>query len=165
MRVKTIAILLFLMSVLGAGPVFAADKPQEIGAAFCEARLHNDNRAMRSLLSPSLQKTIQEAEARNKVIAEATPGEKPPFGDGIPYQSFPDQAPVCQVGEVREVSGHAEVDINYAFPETPNANWTDRLKLLPQAEGFLIDDILFADVANGTPNQGLRRVLFEAFDQ
>ncbi len=165
MRMRILTAPLFLMSALCAGMALAVERPQEIGTAFCEARLHGDDRAMHSLLSPSLQKAVEEAEARNRIIAEATPGEKPPFGDGIPYQSFPDQAPVCQVGEVREVSGRAEVDINYAFPETPAANWTDRLKLLPQAEGFLIDDILFADVANGTPNQGLRRVLFEAFDQ
>ncbi len=165
MRLKPVAASLFLIFALGAGSALAADKPQEIGAAFCEARLRGDDRAMHSLLSPSLQKAVEEAEARNRIIAEATPDEKPPFGDGIPYQSFPDQAPVCTVGEVREVSGHPEVDSNYAFPEAPTANWTDRLKLLPQAEGFLIDDILFADVANGTSNQGLRRVLFEAFDQ
>jgi hypothetical protein len=164
-RLKPVAAPFLLIFALGAGPILAADKPQEIGAAFCEARLRGDDRAMHSLLSPSLQKAVEEAEARNRIIAEATPDEKPPFGDGIPYQSFPDQAPVCKVGEVRDVSGHAEVEIDYAFPETPSANWTDRLKLLPQAEGFLIDDILFADVANGTPNQGLRRILFEAFDQ
>ena len=165
MRMRPGIAWLFLLLVHSAGPAFAVDKPHEIGAAFCEARLRNDDHATHALLSASLLKVIEEALARNKIIAEATPDEKPPFGDGIPYQSFPDQAPVCQVGELREVSGHAEVDINYAFPETPTANWTDRLKLLPQAEGFLIDDILFANVANGTPNQGLRRVLFEAFDQ
>lgn len=156
---------LFLISAFCVGPSFAMEKPQNIGAAFCAARLRNDAAAMRALFSPSLLKDIEEAEARNKIIAEATPDEKPPFGDGIPYQSFPDQAPVCQVGKVREISGHTEVNINYAFPETPTANWTDGLKLLPKAEGLLIDDILFANVANGNPNQGLRRVLFEAFDQ
>ena len=34
----------------------------------------------------------------------------------------------------------------------------------PGAENYLIDDIVFANVANGN-DQGLRRVLFEALDQ
>jgi hypothetical protein len=164
MRLRVVGAL-FVISAFCAGQSLAVEKPQDVGAAFCAARLSSDATAMRLLFSPSLLKAIGEAEARNRIIAEATPGEKPPFGDGIPFQSFPDQAPVCEADEVREVSGHPEMDINYAFPETPAAGWTDRLKLLPQAEGSLIDDILFADVANGNPNQGLRRVLFEAFDQ
>jgi hypothetical protein len=30
---------------------------------------------------------------------------------------------------------------------------------------LLIDDIIFANVANGEPDLGLRRLLFDAFDQ
>ena len=99
------------------------------------------------------------------MIAKATPDEKPPFGDGIPYQAFPDVAPVCEVGKITEKSGRIELEIGYVFPETPNGIWTDALKLVPQGDRLLIDDILFANVANGEPDQGLRKVLFEAFDQ
>ena len=53
----------------------------------------------------------------------------------------------------------------YLFPETPNADWTDRLKLVAEGDRLLVDDIIFANVANGEPDQGLRKVLFEAFDQ
>jgi hypothetical protein len=110
-------------------------------------------------------KVIEEAKARNDVIAKATPDEKPPFGDGIPYQAFPDVAEGCEAGEISDESGRVEVEIDYLFPKTPKANWTDRLKLVADGDRLLIDDILFANVANGEPDQGLRRVLFDAFDQ
>jgi hypothetical protein len=69
------------------------------------------------------------------------------------------------VGEISDKSSRIEIEVNYLFPETPNASWTDRLKLVAEGEKLLVDDILFANVANGEPDQGLRRALFEAFDQ
>lgn len=148
-----------------AGSAGAADDPRVIVGAFCKARLASDEQATLALMTPSLQKGIAEAKARNDVIAKATPDEKPPFGDGIPYQSFPDAAPGCEAGKVVEKPGRTEAEITYRFPDTPNADWTDRLKLVPEGDKLLVDDILFANVANGEPDQGLRLVLFNAFDQ
>ncbi len=149
---------------LFAGSAFA-DDPRAVAEAFCKARLANDEPATLALLTPSLVKVIEEAKARSDVIAKATPDEKPPFGDGIPYQSFPDVAEGCEAGEISGKSGSVEIDVNYLFPETPNASWTDRLKLVAEGDKLLVDDILFANVANGEPDQGLRRAVFEAFDQ
>jgi len=154
-----------LLAAALAGTAFAGDDPRAVGEAFCKERLVNDEMATFALLTPSLIKVINETKTRNDVIAKATPDEKPPFGDGIPYQAFPDVAPVCEVGKITEKSGRIELEIGYVFPETPNGNWTDALKLVPQGDRLLIDDILFANVANGEPDQGLRKVLFEAFDQ
>ena len=117
-----------------------------------------------ALLTPSLVKVIEEAKARSDVIAKATPDEKPPFGDGIPYQSFPDVAEGCEAGEASDKMG-IEIEVKYLFPKTPNADWTDRLKLVTEGDKLLVDDILYANVANGEPDQGLRQALFEAFDQ
>lgn len=154
-----------LAALVTASPALAAETAVDAGTAFCETRLKSDDAALLGLFSPSLRAIVKEAENRNDIIAKATPNQKPPFGDGIPYQSFQDRAPVCKVGRVEETSNRAEVEIHYSFPDTPNADWTDRLLLLPRAQGYLIDDILFANVANGNVDQGLRRVLFEAFDQ
>ena len=154
-----------LTAALLAGGAFAADDPRAVAAAFCKARLANDEAATLALLTPSLVKVIEEAKVRSDVIAKATPDEKPPFGDGIPYQSFPDVAEGCEAGEISDKSGRVEIEVNYLFPETPNAGWTDRLKLVAEDDKLLVDDILFANVANGEPDQGLRRALFEAFDQ
>jgi hypothetical protein len=156
---------LLASTALPAGGALAADDPSAIVEAFCKARLAGDEAATLALLTPSLVKVIDEAKARNDVIAKATPDEKPPFGDGIPYQAFPDLAQGCEAGKIDEKPGRIEVEVNYLFPETPKANWTDRLKLVTEGGGLRIDDIVFADVANGEPDQGLRKVLFEAFDQ
>ena len=147
-----------------AGSAFA-DDPRAVAEAFCKARLAGDEAATLALLTPSLVNAIEEAKARSDVIAKATPDEKPPFGDGMPYQSFPDGAQGCEPGETSEKPGRVEVKIDYLFPGTPNAGWTDRLKLMAEDDRLLVDDILFANVANGEPDQGLRRALFEAFDQ
>jgi hypothetical protein len=154
-----------LAVALFAGGALAADEPRSVAEAFCKARLADDEGKTLALLTPSLVKVIEEAKARNDVIAKATPDEKPPFGDGIPYQAFPDVAEGCEAGEISDESGRVEVEIDYLFPKTPKANWTDRLKLVVDGDRLLIDDILFANVANGEPDQGLRRVLFDAFDQ
>jgi hypothetical protein len=148
-----------------AGSAFAAEDPRAVGEAFCKARLADDETATLKLFTPSLVKAIGEAKARNDVIAKATPGDKPPFGDGIPYQAFPDAPEKCEVGAIGEKSGSIEVEVKYLFPGTPNADWTDRLKLASEGDKLLVDDIIFANVANGEPDQGLRRVLFDAFDQ
>jgi hypothetical protein len=154
-----------LAATLFSSGVFAADDPRAVAEAFCKARLADNEAATLALLTPSLVHVIEEAKARNDVIAKATPDEKPPFGDGIPYQAFPDVAQGCEPGETSDKSGRVEIEIVYLFPETPKANWTDRLKLVTEGDGLRIDDIVFANVANGEPDQGLRKVLFEAFDQ
>jgi hypothetical protein len=154
-----------LMAALFAGGALAADDPRAVAAAFCKARLANDETATLALLTPSLVKVIDDAKSRSDIIAKATPDEKPPFGDGIPYQAFPDVAPGCEAGKVSNGSGRVEVEVTYLFPETPNADWTDRLKLVTEGDRLLVDDIIFANVANGEPDQGLRQALFEAFDQ
>ena len=163
MRLSTLVLTLSLAALPTASP--AAETALETGDAFCKSRLASDDAALRLLLSPSLVKIVEEAERRNAIIAEASPGEKPPFGDGLPYQSFQDHATGCTPGTVKEDANGAEIEIKYSFPEKPNSDWTDRLVLLPKADGYLIDDILFANVANGASEMGLRRVLFEAFDQ
>jgi len=165
MRFPVLFGLLLASIALPASAALGADDPGAVAVAFCKARLADDEAATLALLTSSLVKAIDEAKARNDVIAKATPDEKPPFGDGIPYQAFPDLAQGCEAGKVDQKPGRIEVEGNYLFPETPKANWTDRLKLVPEADGLRIDDILYANVANGEPDHGLRKVLFEAFDQ
>src|SRR6266536_852039 len=45
------------------------------------------------LVTRSLTAAINDAEKKNDDIAAAKPNDKPPLGDGVPYQSHPDQAP------------------------------------------------------------------------
>lgn len=165
MRLAVSLLLSLASTALFASSTLAADGPSAIANAYCKARLADDEAATLALLTPSLVKTIDEVKTRSDVIAKATPDEKPPFGDGIPYQSFSDLAQGCEAGKAVEKSSHIEVEVNYLFPDTPQANWTDRLKLVAEGDRLLVDDVLFPNVANGEPDQGLRRVLFEAFDR
>jgi hypothetical protein len=157
------------------GPLLAAGFSSSVAAvesdarsvaeAFCKARLAQDEKATMALLTPSLVAAIEEAQARSAVIAKTAPDEKPPLGDGIPFQAFPDVPESCEAGEVTEVDGHEEVQISYSFADSPDAGWTDRLQLVPHDRGLLIDDVIYANVANGEPDLGLREVLFDSFDQ
>ena len=114
------------------------------------------------LATPSLSDAIQQALDRNDVIAKAHPDEKPPLGDGVPFQSFQDATPQCEVGTISGEGVGAVVEIRHIFPDTPSANYTDRL-VLGQGwkPGFYgIDDVRYgADGDNGT----LRKTLVEAF--
>jgi hypothetical protein len=158
------AALSILVGILG-GQVLAADTPRAIAEKFCATRLDGDERAIRSLLTPSLLETIAEAEARNDIIARASPDEKPPLGDGIPYQTYPDMAPVCEVGAEKQVDGRTEVELRNVFPDAKGSDWTDRLVLVESGGRLLIDNIVFETSVNDTDEISLRSVLFNAFDQ
>jgi hypothetical protein len=111
-----------------------------------------------------LRDLIVEAEARNAVIAEGAPDEKPPLGDGIPLQSFPDRAPKCAVGAVKEADNGAIVEVGYSFLGQAGGDWTDRLVLRPEEGRLLIDDVLFQTFPTDTYAAGLRRLLMDSFD-
>jgi hypothetical protein len=165
MRLRLNLVSLGLLVGFAGGSAWALDKPEQVGAAFCEARTAGNEQRIRALLTASLLKAIEEAEARNDTIAKAAPNEKPPLGDGIPYQGFPDHAPICKAGKVKQTSGRTELEIRYEFPEAPDAGWTDKLLLVSTDGSLLIDDIVYQIPANHTEEIGLRSVLFNAFDQ
>ncbi|MEP9370976.1 hypothetical protein [Mesorhizobium sp. KR1-2] len=149
-------------SVSGA---LAAQTAGELAAAFCQTRVADDEAGVRDLLTPSLRDAVTEAERRNDAIAKAVPDEKPPFGDGIPYQSYPDVAPVCEPGAVTDADGRTLVEVSYKFPHSPEADWTDRLAVLSAPEGWLVDDILYERTAGETEEVTLRTVLESAFNE
>jgi len=164
MNLRVVGSVLCLLPCF-AGHALAAETPRAVAEKFCATRLEDDEKALRALLTPSLIKSIEEAEARNDIIAKASPDEKPPFGDGIPYQSFPDAAPVCEVGEEKQAPGRTEIEVRYMFQDTEGANWTDRLVLIASDGRLLIDNVVFETSVNDTDEISLRSVLFNAFDQ
>lgn len=131
--------------------------PQQIGEIFCLSRTGNDEGAITGLLSPVLSSAIAYAQARNDVIAAAHPDEKPPLGDGIPWQAFPDYAPSCSA--TISAAAFDRVNIAYAFPDQPDASWVDTLVLVKVGEHYRIDDIAFGDAGS------LRAVLEQAFTE
>jgi len=138
-------------------------KAAQIGQIFCLSRLGNDEAVIAGILTDGLKKAIAEAEKKDVDYTKRHPGEKPPLGDGIPWQSAPDYAPDCEVGLVSLSKTDARVEIKYGFPEAPAANFADTLTLkkVPIAGmnvGYWrIDNILYPD---GT---SLKTALVEAF--
>lgn len=130
MRIAILAALL-----VTAAPAFAEDqmitlRPAQFGEIFCIARLGNDMGPVTGILAAHLADAIAVAESKDAEWAQANPGDKPPLGDGIPWQSWPDYAPQCTVGNVTEnLDGSAEVELRYGFPDAPSADFTDRLML------------------------------------
>jgi hypothetical protein len=170
---RNLVLVLLLAASLAPLPALADDesagqmvvlRANEIGQIFCFSRLGNDEAVVSGILTADLAAAIGAAQGRNNVIAGKTPDEKPPLGDGIPWQSSPDYADTCQTGLVSLSKSDAKVDIQYGFKDDPAANYTDELilKRVPidgmDVGYWRIDDVVYAD---GTD---LRDALVHAFD-
>jgi hypothetical protein len=124
--------------------------PEQVGQIFCQSRTASDAGPIVGLLTPELSAAIAEAEAKNAEISAQHPDEKPPLGDGIPWQAWPDYAAECEAGPAELMMDEARVAISYNFPETPHAEYTDhlRLRLMDDPETGLrvwrIDNIAYA---------------------
>lgn len=169
MRGKTLkrsllAALLISMTAFGAS---AEDQPRSaaaaFGAAFCLMKDNPPGADLMVLATPSLAAEIGKALAKNDEIQKAHPDEKPPLGDGIPFQSYPDVSPKCEVGKVEGEGAGAVVEIRHIFPEAPSADYSDRIVLgHGWTRGTLgIDDVLYGEKGGGGT---LRRTLAEAFE-
>ena len=146
----------------------AADKPIEltplqIGQIFCIAIVGNDMAPVEALTTASLQKAIAKADALNTVWMKKNPDEKPPLGDGLPWQEHADYASGCTAKNPTDTGKEARVDLTYHYPEAPDADYTNTLVLKPvpnpeMGDNFWrIDDIAFD---NGS---GMKQDMIDAF--
>jgi hypothetical protein len=133
-RILTVAGLALALAVQPAAAQMVTITPQQIGEIFCIASLGNDMAPVEALLTPALRTAIADAMARDAEWATANPGEKPPLGDGIPWQAYPDYAPECLVLEVEIAGSAASVEVSHRYPDDPLADFTDTLHLVQQAE-------------------------------
>lgn len=170
---RNLAALLLLAASLAPLPAAADDdqagqrgvlRANEIGQIFCFSRLGNDEAVISGILTAGLAAAIADAQRRSDAIASKAPDEKPPLGDGIPWQSSPDYADRCETGLVSLSKTDAKVDIRYGFRQAPDAGYTDELilKRVPiagmEVGYWRIDNVVYAD---GTD---LRAALVHAFD-
>jgi hypothetical protein len=81
-------------SAVGASADTEADARQ-LGEIFCTLGKGGGQFGRMYLVTRSLTQLINDAQKKSDEIASALPNDKPPLGDGVPYQSFPDEAPVC----------------------------------------------------------------------
>jgi hypothetical protein len=161
---------LLLATSLGGLPAIADDgaiglKPEQIGQIFCLSRLGSDEGAIMGILSPELATAIDAAWTANAAWVAANPSdEKPPLGDGIPWQAWPDYAAECTVGLATLMKTDAKVEISYGFPESPDANFTDTLLLKRvMNEGLGLEQWRIDNVAYATGGD-LRASLAGAFE-
>ena len=103
--------------------------PEQLGEIFCLARVADDMGPIDGLLTPELRTAIAEAEAANAVAAAEAPDDKPPLGDGIPWSSWPDYAPICTPRAAELMMDEARIPIGDGFPDSPHADYVDYLWL------------------------------------
>ena len=169
---RTISLAVALATALITLPALAEEntgqmvvlKADQIGQIYCMSRLGNDEAVISGILTQDLTKAIAAAEEKDAAYSKKYPGEKPPLGDGIPWQSAPDYAAKCQTGLVTLSKSDAKVELKYGFPDEPAADFTDTLilKKIP-IEGmnvgyWRIDDVVYPDGST------LKGVLVSAFE-
>lgn len=169
MRGTTLKRSLLVAVLLSAVPFGASaqDQPKRaevaLGEAFCLMKDNLEAAGPLLLVTPALAAEIRAALAKNAEIQKAHPDEKPPLGDGVPFQSYQDVSPRCEVGTVEGEGAGAVVEIKHGFPDEPSANYSDRIVLgAGWNDGTLgIDEVLYgAEGDHGT----LRKTLVAAFE-
>jgi hypothetical protein len=156
-RLAAVAALALPALAAGIVPVQAETAgltPDKIGAMFCRARQAGDTSTIERLTTPALLAAIAHAQAVSDAFLIASPGEKPPLGDGVPWQAHPDRADRCTPGEPVVDGMTARIAIAYDFAEQPDAAWIDTLVLVltatpapdsPDRQSWRIDDVVFAE--------------------
>jgi hypothetical protein len=126
-------------------------KAEQVGQIFCLSRIGNDEAVIAGILTDGLRQAIATADKKNDDFATKYPDEKPPLGDGVPWQFSPDHADSCHVGLVTLSKSDARVEIKYGFKEDSAANYVDTLILRKvPIEGmdvgyWRIDDVIYPD--------------------
>ena len=161
--IRLCAFIILVMFSLTLSPAQACS-PQDkqfykmVTEDFCEF-LKTERKPTDALFTVPLLKAIQKANMRNIAWEQKNLGDKPPLGDGIPYQAFPDHAPKCAPGTNLHVDHTLHMEVMHSFPKEPKANWTDHLILMKTEHGWKIDDIRYAP----DYKTGLRDALKDAF--
>lgn len=168
MRHLALAVMLLALPL----PAFADDaadsgpitlSPQQVGDIFCIARLGNDMAPIEAIITPSLKKAIAKADALDAAWEKKNPGEKPPLGDGVPWQSTPDYAPKCVADNAVAKADTATVNINYSFPDDAAGNYTDVLQLKPVPDPEMGDNVWRIDDVTFPDKTTMRQNLIDAF--
>jgi hypothetical protein len=155
-RISSCLVGVALVFAASAAKADTAADARRLGNIFCLLGKHGGENGRMYLVTRSLGEAINNAIRKNDEIAAAVPTEKPPLGDGVPFQSFPDNSPACRPGKLTDKGRYQELEIAYVFPDAPEGNWTDRLALVTEDGLLRIDDVFFGP---GDATEGLRTTL------
>lgn len=145
-----------LVAGVVAAPAQETDEHLVLGSLFCQLRANGGEQPVRYLLTKALLDAIDAAYATSDAWEKANPGDKPPLGDGIPFQSFPDVADGCGPTKSAVVDGVPMIDISYTFKAYPDADYADRIVVRNENGRPLIDDVLYQ---TNDYKSGLREIL------
>jgi len=150
MRAPVIALVLISLLAVPTARAQENDDLLVLGQLFCDLRKGGVEQPVRYLLTKAMLEAIDAAEVVSAAAEAAHPDDKPPLGDGIPFQSFPDVADTCQPSD-HGVSGQdAWIAISYTFTLSPDANYTDRVVVKSENGRRLIDDVLYGSDKYGS---------------
>ena len=161
----TAVLLATALPVLADDPDIGPTKlsPLQIGQIFCISRVGNDMAPVEAIVTPSLKQAIAKADVLNAAWQKKRPDEKPPLGDGLPWQASPEYTTNCTASDSATTGKDARVNISYAFADYPAGNYTDVLELKPIFNKDIgdnvwrIDDVMFADKST------MRQQMVDAF--
>ncbi len=138
------------------------DTPRYTAGIFCNFTKTAHFDAPEEILTADLIQEIATAKEKNAKIIDTAPDQKPPLGDGIPYQSYPDIAPDCEIGTVTNTGEEVKVEIKHIFPNEPKADWSDFLVLKHLNEQWKIDDVIYEKADS---KESLRSALISLFEK
>jgi len=136
--------------------------PRHVAEKYCRLSTveQRDDKAMQGILSRDLRGLWKTAMTMNDTWARLNPGEKPPLGDGIQTQAYPDFAPGCEL--VEPFAGQGEkrtVTVHRSFTDHAAPDWEDELDLISEDGSWVIDDIHFGPHYKDSLRAGLKDVL------
>ena len=159
MRLKWLLPVLFLGACV-------MNAPDHVAGKFCRLSAEEDGHdQIKKILSRDVRDLWGQAQAASDAWGRENPGEKPPLGDGVPLQAFPDFAPICKVQNISGKGNERIVDVYHGFYNDPKAGWTDRLVLKPEMGSWVIGDIQFAPEYEGSLRSVLEEVLKDDVDK
>jgi hypothetical protein len=164
-RILAFAGLALTLTSLPASAQMITLSPLQIGQVFCIARLGNDMAPVTGLLTPGLTEAIAAAEKKDDDWAAKNPGEKPPLGDGIPWQAWPDYAPECTVGIAATLNNQGFAELHYHFPDAPDADFVDKLRFVQVEDPAIGEPLWRIDNVEYSGGGDLRSTLVSAFGE
>lgn len=141
---RIIVALLFLL-VLPAGCAGLEQRDTAAAGAltrdWCTALTRGREDEAEALMTAPLRRLVREARVADARFRAASPGDKPPLGDGLRLAAFPDGHDRC----TPEAVGPAGATLAIEPAGRPDAAWRDRLEFRREADGrLLVSDIRYA---------------------
>lgn len=137
-----LASLMLSLAACSTKPATNPSSARQLATNFCALTGQPGGMDTHILLTKDLSAQVMKAEYKNDIWVLDHPGEKPPFDDGILYQSYPDAAPICRLDRAFSVNGTSYIEILRTYPH--GTGWQDRLIVRHEDNMWKIDDVLYA---------------------